>query len=442
MAIDFTLTFEQKQIQKTARKFAKEVLEPIAKKADREPDTQKAFQMTKPAYVEAYRLGFATGYMPKEYGGLGLSHVDFVIAAEEICMADPGFAATLLVNGLSLMPIYWFGTEAQKRKWIGAATDDPRGEYLAGWTVSEPGGTANYDHPGAAPAGVQVHAEFDAAKNEWELNGTKYWPTNAGGWDLKGADVNVVTARVDKSKGGKEGVGCFIVPRGTPGVRFNQPIDTVAHRLDQNNWVEFEGARIPAENAFAVGDGDLVIAKAFGWSGPVAGIAAVGVARAAYEWTLDWSRNYTGGGDKPIINYQNVGYMLSDVAMKIEAARYMCWKCAHYIDQHHAEAQAFGAMAKIFAGELMHEVVFKCMQIVGVNALDRNNPLEKYARDSMVFPLYDAGNMGMQRRKIWGVMADPDFNPRAFAENEPVAFKKSMGGYGAMSMAGPGAVRR
>lgn len=429
MAIDFTLTPEQKAIQKTAREFAQDLLWPIAQKADREPDTQKAFQMTKPAYEQAYKLGFATGFLPAQYGGAGVSHVNFMLAAEEICAADPGFAATLLVNGLALMPIYWFGNEDQKRKWIGEATSDPKHEYLAGWCVSEPGGTANFDHPGKMPSGVQVTAEHDKGRGEWVINGTKYWPTNAAGWDLKGANTNVVTVRIDGNKGGKEGIACAIVPRGTPGVRYHQPPDKIGHRLDQNNHMEFENCRIPEENMFAMGDGDLVIAKAFGWSGPVAGVAAVGVARAAYEWTLKWAKTYTGGGDKPIINHQNVGYMLTDVAMRIEAARYLCWKAAHYVDQHNADAQALGAIAKIFPGEILHEAVYKCMQIVGVNALDKKHPLEKFMREAMVFPLYDAGNMGMQRRKIWGVMADPEFNPRAFAENEAIPYRKSMAGY-------------
>lgn len=435
MAIDFTLTQEQVNIQKTARQFAQEVVRPMAVKAEREPDTQKAFQMTKAAYQEAYKLGFATGFLPKEYGGAGIGLVTFAIAAEEICAADPGFAATLLANGLALMPIVWFGSEEQKRKWVLPATQDPKAEYLAGYAVSEPGGTANYDHPRSFPAGVAVTAEYDKANGEYIINGTKYWPTNSGGWDLKGADINTVNVRVDRKKGGADGgIAWMIIPRGTKGVTYKQPVDKVAHRLDQNNWIEFENCRIPEENAFAVGTGDLVLSKAFTWSGPLAGIAAVGVARAAYEWTLDWAKNFKGGGDTPIINHQNVGYLLTDIAMNIEAARYLCWKVAHFLDHSNMEAHGgMGATAKIFASELMMKTVYKCMQVAGVNALDRENPLEKYMRDSLVFPLYDAGNMGMQRRKLWGVMADPDFNSRALVDNEPFPFKRSMQGYGVLS---------
>lgn len=445
MAIDFTLSAEQRALQRTAREFSQDLLRPLVKAADREADPQKAFQMIRPAYVEAYKLGFATCFIPKEYGGGGVSNVDLQIAAEEISAVDPGFACVLLVNGLALMPIVWFGTKQQKERWLTEATSDPTGTYLAGWVVSEPagtpGGTANFDHPGAHPVGIGVTCERRGA--EYVLNGRKYWPSNAAGWDLRGANVNVCIVRIDPARGGKAGLGAAIIPRGTAGVRYERPIDKLGQRLNQNNQIYFENVRIPDENVFAVGDGDLIISKAFTWSGPVAGIAAVATARAAYEYVLEWARTYTAGGSQPIIHHQNVGYMLADVAMRIEACRYLCWKAAHYLDLFDAEGQALGAMAKVFGGEIAFEAVFKCMQVMGVNALDRVHPLEKYLRDVAVFPLYDAGNMGMQRRKIWGVMADPGFDPRAFMDCQAIRFSKSMEGLGTVpSLGEPAAAAR
>lgn len=118
MAIDFTLTPEQQAIQRTAREFANEVLKPIVAKADAEPDPQKAFQMTKPAYIEGYKLGFAMGFLPEKYGGAGIKHLDMMLAGEELAAVDPAFGGTLLVNGLSLNPLLWFGNEDQKDKWL------------------------------------------------------------------------------------------------------------------------------------------------------------------------------------------------------------------------------------------------------------------------------------------------------------------------------------
>jgi nitroalkane oxidase len=434
MAIDFTLTTAQRRLQKNAREFAIEILQPVVKSADEEPDTQKAFCMLKGAYVEAYKLGFAMGFLPKEYGGGGISNVDLQVVAEEITAVDPGFATVLLVNGLALMPLAWFGSTEQKRKWLGRATSDPRGEFLAGWTVSElgdgTGGTANFDHPGALPAGIGLVAKRDRGRGEYVLNGTKRWPCNAGGWDLKGAPVNVCIVRTEPQQGGKSGLSAIIVPRGAPGVTYEQPISKLGHRLCQNNSIVFKDCRVSEENIFAVGDGDLVVSKAFTWSGPVAAIAAVGVARSAYEYVLKWSKTYTGGGDRQILHHQGVGYLMADVAMKIEACRAFSWKAAHYLDLHDSDGHAVGAMAKVFAGETLFASVFRAMQVMGVNALDRSHPVEKLLREAAVFPLYDAGNIGMQMRKIWGVMLDDQFDPRSIADCRPMPFKKSMEGAG------------
>ena len=125
MAIDFTLTQAQKTLQKKAREFAQDCLKPVVQKADLEQDTQKAFQMMRGPYEESYKLGFAMGFLPKKYGGGSVSNVDLQLVAEEITAVDPGFATVLLVNGLGLMPVAWFGSEEQKVKWIGEATSDP-----------------------------------------------------------------------------------------------------------------------------------------------------------------------------------------------------------------------------------------------------------------------------------------------------------------------------
>ena len=435
MAIDFSLSPQQKELQKVAREFSQEVLKPLIRAADAEPDPQKGFTMVKPAYEKAYELGFATGFLPEKYGGGGLSNVDLQIAAEEISAVDPGFACILLVNGLALMPLVWWGSEKQKEKWLTEACNDPTHSYLAGWVVSEPagtpGGTANFDHPDPK-AGIQLTADLDG--DEYVLNGRKYWPSSAGGWDLKGANANTVLVRTDRNAGGKSGLSAIMVARGTPGVRYETPVDKMGQRLNQNNDIVFENCRVPAENLFAPGDGDLIISKDFTWSGPVAGIAAVATARAAYEYTLEWCKTYTAGGKDPIIYHQAVGYALTDIAMRIEACRYMCWKSAYYADLYDCENHALGAMSKIYPAEVCTQVVYDCMRVIGVNSYDRrSHPLDKYMRDVICFPIYDAGNMGMQRRKIWGVMAHPDFNPRAFMDNEEIHFTKDMEGIGSVT---------
>jgi nitroalkane oxidase len=431
MAIDFTLTTQQRDIQKMAREFARDVLAPVVRQADSEPDPLAGFNLTKPAYTQAVKRGIAFSMLPAEYGGGGLSNVDFVIAAEEICAVDAGFATTILVNGLGLMPVWYYGTEEQKKRFIGAATADDSGEFIVGYAASEPAGSPGGTAPFAAPSGgspaMPPTAVLDG--DDYVINGRKYWPCNVGGWDNQGANLNLVVVRTDPDAGGTSALSAFIVERGTPGITYNS-ISSSGQRLASNCEIVFDNARVPAANLIegTRGNGDLLINRNFAWSGPVAGIAAVGVARAAYEAALDWARTYTAGGPQPIINYQYPGYVLGDVAAKIEAARYFCWKAAHYLDQHDFHGELVGAMNKIFCTELMMDCVYKCMQVVGVNSVDRQHMFERYLREASILPLYDAGNFGMQRRRVHGVMADPSFNPRAVMDNEEVEFTKAMEG--------------
>jgi acyl-CoA dehydrogenase len=429
MAIDFTLSNEQRELQANAREFAENVLGPVVREADEDPDPLSAFRRTKDAYVAAYKAGIAFCMVPREYGGGGLSNVDLIIAAEEICAVDPGFACTVLVNGLGLLPVWYYGTEEQKDRFLRPATSDPTGEYIVGYAASEPagspGGTANFDAPLPRPVGMGVIAQREG--DEYVLNGRKYWPCNVAGWDGQGANANLVVVRTDPDAGGQDGLSAVIVERGTPGVTYNM-ISKIGHRLTPNSEIIFENARVPARNLIegTRGNGGLLINRNFAWSGPVAGIAAVGVARAAYEAALDWAKTYTAGGPRPIIHYQYPGYVLGDVAARIEACRYFCWKTAHYLDQHDYHGEMIGAMCKVHCTELLFDAVYKCMQVVGVNSVDRRHPFEKLLREATIFPLYDAGNFGMQRRRVHGVMSDPSFNPRALMDDEPIEYTKSM----------------
>lgn len=431
MPVDFELSPAQKALKYRTREFAREVLRPSAERADALADPQEAFRAMKPVYQQAAAAGMTAMFLPRSYGGGGASNVDFLIAIEELCAVDPGFATILLVNGLALMPLLWYGTDEQREKWIGRAAADTRGEFLAGWAVSERGGTANFDHPNPR-AGIQLVADHDRRRGRFVLNGEKHWPCNSGGWDLGGADISLCVVRTHRHRGGKEGLSAILVERGTPGVEY-EVIDKIAHRTCQNVTMTFRGAHVPEQNLLAEGDGDLLVSRNFTWSSPIASIAAVAVARGAYDFTLKWAKSYTGGGLAPIINHQAVGNLLTEIGAKIEAGRYLCWKSAHYMDKHPGEGHALGGMNKTFCGDLMQSVVFDCMRVVGVNALDRKFPMAKFYREAAVFALYDAGNIAMQRRRAWGVMAAPSFSPDTFVDGDPLDFTKSMEGYGVLT---------
>ncbi|MGB3485528.1 MAG: acyl-CoA dehydrogenase family protein [Mycobacterium sp.] len=428
MSLNFTMSDEQRKLQSEVRHYAEEVLAPYIPIADAEPDPGRAFALTKEPYIEAYKQGIAMAMLPSAYGGGGLSCLDFTIAAEEICAVDPGFACTVLCNGLGMQPIYWYGTEEQKKKWLGAATSDPTGTFLGGWTASEPpgngSGTANFDIDRPRPAGVGLIAERKGDKII--LNGRKYWPSSPG-WDGQGTEVQTVICRTNSEAGGTSGLSALVVERGTPGVTYTF-IDKEGHRTAANAEIVFEDAEIPAENLLpgAEGNGDFVINRNFAWSGPVAAIAAVGQARAAYEMALHWAKNNSSGSMGPIIRFQNVGYVLGDCASKIEMARVFSLRAADYLDKHDQHAEFVGAQAKIQVTEMMFDVVFKCMQIVGVNSLEKKNGFGKILREASVLPIYDGGNMGMQRRRVHGIIADPGFDPRAIMEDATITFTKEM----------------
>lgn len=431
MPIDFDLSPAQTALKEAARGFAQDVLRPLVRDADAQTDPMLSVQATIPAYAEAYKAGIAFGFLPEAYGGGGLNTLDYVIAAEEVCAVDPGFACTLLVNGLGLLPVLYWGTEEQKERFFTAATADETGMFLVGYGASEPpgptSGTANFDTPMPAPTGIGLMAERDG--DSYVLTGTKYWPCNVGGWDGMGADLSLYVVRTDPTVGGRSGTSAIIVERGTPGIT-HEIINTNAHRLTSNWKITFDGARVPAENLVegTLGNGDLLINRNFAWSGPVAGIAAVGVARTAYEMALAWTRSNSAGSPTPKIQFQNVGYVLGDVAARIEACRYFCWKAAHYIDSHDYHGELIGAMCKTYCTETMFDAVYKCMQIVGVNTMDKKWEWDRLLREASLLPVYDGGNMGMQRRRVHGIIADPGFNPRALMDNEYVEFTKDMEG--------------
>ncbi|MDF3282457.1 acyl-CoA dehydrogenase family protein [Gordonia sp. N1V] len=433
MAIGFDLTQKQQRLKARAREFAIDVLRPAAERADAIGDPHEAFRAMQPIYRLAAENGFTTMFLPRQYGGGGASNVDFLIAIEELCAADPGFPTILLVNGLSLMPILWLGTEEQRERWITKAAEDTTGTFLAGWVVSERGGTANFDHPNPM-AGIQLLAEHKPRRGEFVVNGEKHWPANAGGWDLRGADINVCVARTDTTRGAVDALGAFVVERGTAGITY-EVIDKMAHRTCQNVTMTFRDAHIPEENMLTGTQGDLLIHRNFTWSAPIASIAAVAVARSAYDFTLKWARTYTGGGTAPIIHHQAVGNLLTEIAARIEAGRYFSWKTAHYMDTHPGQGHAIAGMNKTYCGDLMQSVVYDCMRVVGVNALDRRFPLAKLYREAIVFPLYDAGNLAMQRRRAWGVMTDPAFSPDTFADNKSLEFTRNMQGFGTRTSA-------
>ena len=344
---------------------------------------------------------------------------------------DPGFGTTVLVNGLGLMPVWYYGTEEQKQRFIGTATADTSGEYIVGYAASEPpgspGGTANFDAPAVDGAGMGVTATLDG--DSYVLNGRKYWPCNVGGWDNLGANVNLVVVRTDASHGGTSGLSAIMVERFTPGVTYHS-ISTSAQRSAPNCEILFDNARVPAGNMLegAKGNGDLLINRNFAWSGPVAGIGAVAVARAAYEDALrvgqDLHRGWSQADHQlPVPGLRPGRRRREDRGGPVLLLEDGPLPGPARLPRRDARGDVQGALHR--------DALRLCLQVHAGGRRQRRGQeaqFDRYLREAALLPLYDAGNFGMQRRRIHGVMADPSFNPRAVMDDEPIEFTKAMEG--------------
>jgi alkylation response protein AidB-like acyl-CoA dehydrogenase len=413
MAIDFTLSPEQQALQADARGFAAAVLSEVRALIDPLPRPEERFFATQPNYAQMAKAGFVHALFPKEYGGGGLSTLDFAIAAEELTRVDINVPTTVLATGLGMEPILGFGSEEQKRKFIGEILAEPENR-LASFAFTEVAGGANFDCPDPA-AGVQTHARLDG--DEWVINGQKHFTTNGSGWDGNGAHLFTVVCRTDLTKPPAESLAVIVVPGATPGVEVVGYLDTAGHRAVASPRVHFTDVRVPAGNILGKpGDGEAICRRSFSWTAALIGAACTGVMRAAFDEAFTFARTDKRSGNVPVIEHQNAGYMLADLKMRIEAARYLTWKACHQLDLTERRSDELAIMTKIYCSELAVQVVYDAMRLVGVNSYSDLSPLSGLMQDALCFPLYDGGNMGVRRRQLHTMFRTPGYDPMAAAE--------------------------
>ena len=164
------------------------------------------------------------------------------------------------------------------------------------------------------------------------------------------------------------------------------------------------------------GDGMKMTATSFAWTAALIGAACVGVMRAAFDCALRFARTDARSGPVPVIEYQNVGYMLADLKMRIEAARYLTWKACHQFDQSGGKEQELAVMTKVYCSELAVQVVYDAMRLVGIDSYTDMLPLSSLMQDVLCFPLYDGGNMGVRRRQLHEMMKNASYDPLRGAE--------------------------
>lgn len=427
--IDFTLTDEQRALKRVAREFAEKELRPLVDELDRLSDPWECFARTRDVYRKAARLGFTRGFIPKEYGGGGLGTLDYAMSGEELAKVDVGVPSTILANLLALAPIRFFGSEEQKRTWLPAyckGQDVEDGPYLASYAFTDADGAANFDSPDPA-AGFRTSARLDGG--EYVIDGRKIFSTNGSGWDRKGAWLYTVFCRTDPHASAREGLSVIIVPGDTPGISVGRIEDKVGARLTCQPEVIFDNVRVPKANLIArEGDGIAIMYRSFNWRGALLGVGSVGLMQAAFEYCLDFAKRYRGSGSRPIIYHQNVGFMLANMKMRIEAARSMVWRACHWVDTHEADGHEMPVLAKVFSSETAVDVIRDAIYLLGVHGCVKDHPLERYFRDAIVLPVSDASNMGIRRRQLHHLFLHPQYDPHGIVDGRLLPFDKTMSG--------------
>lgn len=415
MAIDFTLTKEQKELQASAREFAKNVLSDVGKAIMPYDRPEDRFEATKAFYSKLAEAGYVHALVPERYGGSGASNVDLALATEELTAVDINVPTTLIGTALGLEPLQLFGTDEQKMRFLPEFLENSN-TNLASFAFTEVSGGSNFDSPDPS-TGVQTHARLDGS--HWIINGKKQYTTNGAGWEGEGPKLFTVVCRTDLSAPPQESLAIIVVPGDTPGIEVKGYIDTLGHRAVSSPIIHFDNVRVPAENILGnPGDGIKMCRKTFSWTAAMIGAACTGVMRAAFGFTLSFAREERRGGVNPILDHQAVGYILADVKMKIEASRYLTWKACHLLETTDGEADELAIITKTYTSEQCVQAVWDCMRVVGVNSYTDLTPLAGLMQDAMCFPLYDGGNLGVRRRQIHSMLLNPRYDQMASAVGE------------------------
>ncbi|MGW6402503.1 acyl-CoA dehydrogenase family protein [Streptomyces sp. NPDC055134] len=397
---EFTMDLndEQKEVRDWLHGFAADVIRPAAAEWDEREETPW------PVIQEAAKIGiYSLDFYAQQFfdpTGLGIP-----MAMEELFWGDAGIALSIVGTGLAAVGVLANGTEEQIGTWIPQMYGDTNDVKVAAFCSSEP-------DAGSDVASMRTRAVYDAAKDEWVLNGTKTWATNGGI-----ANVHVVVAVVDPELGSK-GHASFIVPPNTPGLSQGQKFKKHGIRASHTAEVVLEDVRVPgscllggkdkldermarARERAKAGGGERVKNAAmatFEASRPAVGAMAVGTARAAYEEALEYAKTRTQFG-RPIIDNQGVAFQLADMRTQIDAARLLVWRASWMAATGKKFESAEGSMSKLFASETAKKVTGQAIQILGGNGFTREYPVERMHRDAAIYTIFE-GTSEIQRLVI------------------------------------------
>ncbi|HUT14908.1 MAG TPA: acyl-CoA dehydrogenase, partial [Anaerolineae bacterium] len=356
--MDFGLTEEQQMIRKMVRDFAENEIRPIAK----EMDVSEEFPWD--VIRKMGNLGLMGLTIPEEYGGAGADTITYAIAVEEVSRVSGSVGITLAAHAsLGLYPIYRFGDEAQKSKYLPPLAS---GSGLAAFGLTEP-------EAGSDAGAIKTTAVLDGEC--WVINGQKTFITSGSI-----ADVVIVAAITDRAAGTR-GISNFVVEKDTPGFRPGRDEDKMGLRGSVTSQLFFEDCRVPKESLLgAPGEGFKQFLITLDGGRISIGAMAVGLAQGALDAAAKYSKERVQFG-QPIANFQAIQWMIADMATEIEAARLMVYRAAWLKDQGGRFTKE-AAMAKLYASEAAERACYKAIQIHGGYGYSREYDVERIYRDN------------------------------------------------------------
>ena len=373
--MDFQLSEEQELTRQTVRQFAENEIAPVAFHLD------EAQEFPRDIMKKLGRMGMLGILFPSEYGGAGLTYLDYVLIIEELARVDGSIGLSVAAhNSLCSNHIFTSGTEEQKRKFLVPLA---KGEKIGAWSLTEP--TAGSD-----ASGTRATAQRDG--KDWVLNGSKTFATHGSV-----CDVAVVFAVTDRSRD-KHGISAFILEAGMAGFRAGRKENKMGCRASDTAELVMDGCRVPDANRLG-GEGQGFIDALRILDGGRIGIGAlgVGIAQGAFEQAVTYARSRRQF-DRPIADFQAVQWMLADSAVEIQAARLLVQRAAHLKDGRQEVTRA-ASMAKLYASETAVRVANRAVQIHGGYGYVKEYPVERAYRDAKICTIGE-GTSEIQRLVI------------------------------------------
>ena len=388
------LNEDQLQIQKWVHDFAENVVRPVAHEWDEREETPW------PVIEQAAEIGlYSFDFVANAFGdptGLLLP-----IVMEEMFWGDAGIGLAIFGTTLGVAGIFANGTPEQVMEWVPQCFKGENDKLqTAAFGVSEP-------DAGSDVSSLRTRAVYDEAKDEWVLNGTKTWITNGGI-----ADVHVIVASVEPDLGSR-GQASFVIPPNTPGLSQGQKFKKHGIRASHTAEVVLDDVRVPGrcllggkekldERIARAREGKSARTQAamatFEASRPAVGAQAVGIARAAYEYALEYAKERKQFG-RAIVENQAIAFKLADMKTSIDAARLLVWRAAWMGRTGQAFTAGEGSMSKLFAGETAVRVTEEAIQILGGYGYVREYPVERWHRDAKIYTIFE-GTSEIQRLVI------------------------------------------